>query len=101
EPVARLGWDLFDRIKVFSGYIRDLGRSLQQAVERYNKGVGSLEARVLPAARRFENLGVVPCGSEIPLLEPIETNARVVQAWKPRRVFFVEFLKRRISYELP
>jgi len=80
QTVASLARELFDRIKVFSGYIRDLGRSLQQAVERYNKGVGSLEARVLPAARRFENLGVVPCGSEISLLEPIETNARVVQA---------------------
>ena len=79
QTVASLARDLFDRIKVFSGYIRDLGRSLQQAVERYNKGVGSLEARVLPAARRFENLGVVPRGSEIPLLEPIETNARDVQ----------------------
>jgi DNA recombination protein RmuC len=80
QIVASLARELFDRIKVFSGYIGDLGRSLQQAVERYNKGVGSLEARILPAARRFENLGVVPCGSEIPLLEPIEINARDVQA---------------------
>jgi DNA recombination protein RmuC len=80
QVVANLARDLFDRIKVFSGYMRDLGRSLQQAVERYNRGVGSLEARVLPAARRFEDLGVVPSGSEIPLLEPVETNARNLQA---------------------
>jgi DNA recombination protein RmuC len=80
QAVASLARDLFDRIKVFGGYMRDLGRSLQQAVERYNKGVGSLEVRVLPAARRFETLGVVPSGSEIPTLEPIEANARDVQA---------------------
>jgi DNA recombination protein RmuC len=79
DAVASLARDLFDRIKVFSGYMRDLGRSLQQAVERYNKGVGSLEVRVLPASRRFESLGIVPSGSEIPLLEPIESNARDVQ----------------------
>jgi DNA recombination protein RmuC len=79
QAVASLARDLFDRIKLFGGYMRDLGRSLQQAVERYNKGVGSLEGRVLPAARRFESLGVVPSGSEIPILEPIEASAREAQ----------------------
>jgi DNA recombination protein RmuC len=80
QAVADLARDLFERIKVFGGYMRDLGRSLQQAVDRYNKGVGSLEGRVLPAARRFEGLGVVPAGSEIPRLEPIEIGARDIQA---------------------
>jgi DNA recombination protein RmuC len=40
QTVASEARDLFDRIKVFSGYMRDLGRSLQQAVEQYNKGSG-------------------------------------------------------------
>lgn len=80
QAVAGLARDLFERIKVFGGYMGDLGRSLRQAVDRYNKGIGSLEGRVLPAARKFERIGVVPAGSALPVLEPIEIDARDVQA---------------------
>ena len=78
--IAERGRDLYDRIKVFGGHMGDLGRSLRQAVDRYNQGIGSLEGRLLPAARRFETLGVVPAGSSIPALEPVELEAREVQA---------------------
>lgn len=80
HAVAGHARDLFDRIKVFGGYMSDLGRSLRQAVDRYNKGIGSLEGRVLPAARRFEDLGIVATGSHIPLLEPIEIDTRELHA---------------------
>ena len=78
--IAERGRDLYDRIKVFGGHMGDLGRSLRQAVDRYNQGIGSLEGRLLPAARRFETLGVVSAGSSIPALEPVELEAREVQA---------------------
>lgn len=80
QAVAALARDLFERIKVFGGHMGDLGRSLRQAVDRYNKSVGSLEGRVLPAARKFESLGVAPAGSSIPEMEPIELEAREPQA---------------------
>ena len=80
REVERLGLDLYNRIKVFGGHMGDLGRSLRQAVDRYNQGIGSLEGRLLPAARRFETLGVVSAGSSIPALEPVELEAREVQA---------------------
>ena len=80
REVKRLGLDLYNRIKVFGGHMGDLGRSLRQAVDRYNQGIGSLEGRLLPAARRFETLGVVSAGSSIPALEPVELEAREVQA---------------------
>ena len=78
--IAERGRDLYDRIKVFGGHMGDLGRSLRQAVDRYNQGIGSLEGRLLPAARKFETLGVVSAGSSIPALEPVELEAREVQA---------------------
>ena len=79
QVVATQGRELYERIKTFGGHMNDLGRSLQQTVERYNKGIGSLERRVLPAARRFEELDVAPGGSSIPSLEPVETDARESQ----------------------
>ena len=80
QAVAAQGRDLYDRIKTFGGHMGDLGRALRQTVERYNKGVGSLESRVLPAARRFEELGVTSAGSSIPPLEPVELDTREAQA---------------------
>ena len=65
QAVAELARDLFERIKVFGGHMSDLGRSIRQTVDRYNKGIGSLEGRVLPTARKFESLGVTPAGSSI------------------------------------
>ena len=80
QAVANQGRDLYERIKTFGGHMGDLGRALQQTVERYNRGVGSLERRVLPAARKFESLGVAPAGSTIPPLEPVELDPREPQA---------------------
>ena len=78
--MAEQGRDLYDRIKVFGGHMGDLGKALRQTVDRYNKGVGSLEGRVLPAARKFEALGVAPASSSIPTLEPVELDTREAQA---------------------
>ena len=80
QVVAAQGRDLYERIKVFGGHMGDLGKSLRQTVDRYNKGVGSLESRVLPAARKFESLGVAPASSSIPPLEPVELDPREAQA---------------------
>ena len=80
KAVAAQGRDLYERVKTFGGHMGDIGKSLQQAVERYNKGVGSLERRVLPAARKFETLGVTPAASSIPALEPVELDPREPQA---------------------
>ena len=80
EKVAELGRDLFDRVKVFGEHMSSLGRTLQQTVNHYNRGVGSLEGRLLPAARKLEDLGVVADGSAIPTLDPVELDVRKLQA---------------------
>lgn len=85
QEVATLARDLYDRISKFGGHMAGLGRSLRQAVERYNAGVGSLEGRVLPQARRFEDLGVVSTGTEIARLDGVDVE--------PRRLTAPEFAK--------
>ncbi len=80
QAVSGLARDLFERVKVFSGHMNELGRSLRRAVERYNQGVGSLEQRVLPVARRLETLGVVASGSSITPLAPLEIMPRALNS---------------------
>ena len=80
QAVAAQGRDLYERIGTFGKHLGALGKSLRQTVDHYNKGVGSLESRVLPAARKFEELGVAPAASSIPTLEPVELDPREAQA---------------------
>jgi len=80
RAVADLARDLYERIRVFGEHVGAMGQSLRQTVERYNRAVGSLEGRVLPAARKFETLGAAPAGSVLPPLAPLETEPRSPQA---------------------
>lgn len=79
RAVSELGKELYDRLRTLAGHFVKLGRSLDGAVGAYNEAVGSLERRVLSAARRFPELGV-PAGGEIEAPEPIERTARALQA---------------------
>jgi DNA recombination protein RmuC len=55
---AEEGKLVYQRISKLSEHLGSLGSSLDQAVEAYNRSVGSLEQRLLPSARRFEELGL-------------------------------------------
>lgn len=80
RAVAALARELYARIGAFGGHMRDLGRALERAVDRYNKGVGALEGRVLPTARKFETLGVAPPADSLPEIAPVEREARELRA---------------------
>ena len=73
--VSRLAKDLYDRLRTFTAYFADIGKGLDRALDSYNKGVGSLEARVLVTARKFKERGAIS-GEEIETLEPIDKLAR-------------------------
>jgi DNA recombination protein RmuC len=75
QEVSQLGKNLYDRLRVFTNYFADIGRGLDRALDSYNKGVGSLEARVLVTARKFKERGAI-AGEEIETLEPIDKLAR-------------------------
>ncbi|HEY3037317.1 MAG TPA: DNA recombination protein RmuC [Pyrinomonadaceae bacterium] len=77
QEVSKLGKDLYDRLRTFTSYFADIGRGLDRALDSYNKGVGSLEARVLVTARKFKERGAI-AGEEIEVLEPIDKLARVL-----------------------
>ena len=73
--VRRLGEELYKRFTVFAEHLTKLGRALGAGVESFNKAVGSLEQQILPAARRFPELGL-RVNKELPEIEPIANLAR-------------------------
>src|SRR5262249_41760504 len=72
REIADHGRELHKRLAKMAEYIAKVGRALATATATYNELVGSFEARVLPQARKFEELKT---GSDAPiadlvLLEP-------------------------------
>jgi DNA recombination protein RmuC len=78
EKVGELGAELHKRLGTMADRVDNLRRRLNGAVEAYNEMVGSLEGRVLPQARRFEDLGILPPGEHLPELGDITAHARAV-----------------------
>jgi DNA recombination protein RmuC len=89
EEVRELGEELFKRLSVFGEHLAKLGKSLGNSVEFFNKAVGSLEQQVLPAARRFPELGL-RVSREIESIEPIENLTRRPRVSSPQRDAFDE-----------
>jgi len=57
--VCRQGKVLYERLQVMTRHMDQMGKALEGCVQYYNRMSGSLERRVLTAARQFEDLGVV------------------------------------------
>lgn len=67
---------LYERLSTLGDHVGKLGASIRSSVEKYNTMVGSLEARVLPSARRLNSLDPESLGS--PAL--LETQPRHLSA---------------------
>lgn len=77
--IRELGKDLHDRLAVFAGYMDGVGKGLETAIERYNKGVGSFDNRVMPKAREFLRQGITST-KQINNGRVVETNARTIKS---------------------
>lgn len=69
---------LHKRLGPMVDHLQKLGRSLNGAIKNYDDLVGSLEARVLPQARKFEDLGILPHGSHLSETQSIGKQVRPV-----------------------
>jgi DNA recombination protein RmuC len=78
QQISELGKSLYERLRTFAGHLAAMGKNLGQSVDAYNKAVGSLELRVLPAARRFKEMGAAG-GDEIETLEIVDKVTRGVE----------------------
>jgi len=77
QQISVLGRELYERLRSLGTHMDALRRSLDRAVESYNKAAGSLESRVMVSARRFPELGAA-VSEEIPPLDQIETTTRTL-----------------------
>ena len=80
KEVSELGKELYKRLTVFGEHMTKVGKGLDNAVSNYNKAVGSLERKVLPAARKFDDLELTSGQKDIPELEQIDKNSQDLTA---------------------
>jgi len=83
--IAELGRELYRRLAVMGTHVAGVGAGLDSAVKRYNEFVGSLESRVLPQARRFNELELEGAQEPLAELRQIETQLRPLRPLRPLR----------------
>lgn len=76
RQVSDAGQELHDRLAKLGEHLERLGKNLSGSVRSYNDFVGSLESRVMPAARKLKELGAGTRSVEVPDLEPVEEQPR-------------------------
>jgi DNA recombination protein RmuC len=77
EHIRELGEALYGRLAVFADHLAKLGRSLDSSVSSFNRAVGSFDAKVMPAARRFTEMGL-SAKREITEPQQVERGAREI-----------------------
>ena len=82
--ISELGRDLYKRLTTLGEHFAKLGGSLDNATRAYNQAVGNLEGRVFVTARKFRELGAMAGEPELPLVEPVEQTARLLQVEEMR-----------------
>jgi DNA recombination protein RmuC len=80
QQISLLGRELYSRVRVMASHFSDMRKALDRTVLTYNRAVSSLESRVLPAARKFRDLGAVSGDEDIPQIEAVDQQARALQS---------------------
>ena len=75
-----LSRELYERFAKLGEHAAKLGTQLTRTVAAYNAFVSSLESRVLPTARKLQNLDPSTVIGEVPLLDSDKTNVTEIVA---------------------
>ena len=57
QEIRTLGVEIYDRLATLADHLTKLGKSLDGAVDNFNKVVGTVEGRILVSARKMGELG--------------------------------------------
>jgi DNA recombination protein RmuC len=77
---AELGAELYVRIGKMLEHMQKLGKSLNGSVDAFNDVMGSVDKRVMPTLRRFEELSIAPPGKTAAEPKLVEARARLSSA---------------------
>lgn len=80
QEIAELGRELYRRLATFGTHLQAVGRGLNSAVDSYDKAVGAMEGRVLPGARKFQELQSIGEREALPELKQVGRTARELTA---------------------
>lgn len=80
REISENGADLYKRLRKLVEHIERIGGGLTRAVDAYNDSIGSIERSVLPAARRFKDLGAAPAEAEE--IEPLDAVSPHLQQFQ-------------------
>jgi DNA recombination protein RmuC len=86
RAIGELGAQLYAALATMTEHVNRVGRNIGEAASAYNDFIGSLEANVLPKARRFPELGVDKGKKPLPDTQPVEKTLRLVQAPELKRI---------------
>jgi DNA recombination protein RmuC len=78
ETILEVGQDLYERLCTFAEHLDKTGTSLARSVDSYNRAVGSFDSRVLPAVKKFTEMGIQG-KKDVAEPEPVEVLPRPVQ----------------------
>jgi DNA recombination protein RmuC len=79
RAISALGSALYNRLAGMVNHLNTLGKDLDRCITSYNTAVGSFERRVLPSARRFDEMGVtVKGGGTIASPNPVDNKPRTI-----------------------
>ena len=75
--INELGKELYGRLRTLADHFIQLRKGIESTVKSYNEMVGSMESRVFPSARKFNDLSISD-GQEIKAVESIDVTPRAV-----------------------
>lgn len=78
RKIAEQGKELYQRLSTLFDHLTDLQKHLNRTVDSFNKTVGSIENRLLPSARKFEEMGIAT--TELSMPDRIDTSVRLPAA---------------------
>ena len=81
EHIKTVGEELYGRLQTFTDHLQKLGKSLDSGMKHYNSAVGSFDSRVLPSARKFNEMGV-STDKKLKQSKQIETAVRQIEVEK-------------------
>lgn len=81
EHIKNVGEELYGRLQTFTEHLQKLGKSLDNGMKHYNSAVGSFDSRVLPSARKFNEMGI-SADKKIAQPNQVETAVRQIESNK-------------------